>query len=261
MSLLEQLGQKTTRRVADMMYALGFFALTMREAGRYLLRRQPRRVLLMQILFTGVEALPVVGILSLALGAIIIIQGISLLPQFGRGELIYTILIATITRELGPILTGFIVTSRSGTAITTELGNMVVNHEVEAYIATGIDPLEYLVVPRVIGVTVSIVLLNLYFNAFGLLGSYFVTALIRSIGFREYFGNLLNALTVVDVAISLIKSVVFGAIISVTATYFGFRVEEATTEVPVMAIKSVGRGFVLLILANAILTLAYYLMS
>jgi len=238
---------------------MGFFASVLKETVVYITRRQSRRVLTFQILFTGVEALPVIAVLSLGLGAVIIIQGVSLLPQFGQGQLIYTILITVITRELGPILTAFIIAARSGTAISTELGNMVVSHEIEAYIATGINPISYLAVPRVLGVTFSLVVLNLYFNVFGLLGSYFVTALIRPIGFQEYFGNLLNALTIVDVGSSILKSVVFGVIISSVATYYGFQVEQASTEVPVMAIRSVGRGFVLLIVADAILTLVYYL--
>ncbi len=255
----ERIGERVIAFFRRFLYAMGFFAAILRETLTYLGKKQSRRVLTFQILFTGVEALPVIAVLSLALGAVIIIQGVSLLPQFGQGQLIYTILIAVITRELGPILTAFIIAARSGTAISTELGNMVVNHEIEAYVATGIDPISYLVVPRVIGVTASLVLLNLYFNVFGLLGSYFVTALIRPINFRDYFGSLLDALMVVDVASSILKSAVFGLIIATVATYYGFKVEQASTEVPVMAIKSIGRGFILLILANAVLTLVYYL--
>lgn len=259
MTIHERIGKSVFSTFETFLYAMGFFATVLRKTTFYFLQKQSRRVLTFQILFTGVEALPVIAILSLGLGAVIIIQGVSLLPQFGQGQLIYTILITVITRELGPILTAFIIAARSGTAISTELGNMVVSHEIEAYIATGIDPISYLVVPRVLGVTFSLIFLNLYFNIFGLLGSYFVTAFIRPIGFQEYFGNLLNALSVVDVGSSILKSAVFGVIISTVATYYGFRVEQASTEVPVMAIKSVGRSFVLLILADAMLTLVYYL--
>jgi phospholipid/cholesterol/gamma-HCH transport system permease protein len=163
-----------------------------------------------------------------------------------------------ITRELGPILAAFIITARSGTAITTELGNMVVANEIEAYIATGINPISYLVVPRFLGVTISIVILNFYFNFFGLLGSFMITQLVQTIRFGEYFSGVLNAIQLVDVLSSIIKSIVFGAIISTVATYYGFRVEHSTTEIPQNAIKSVGRGFVLLILANAVLTFIYY---
>ena len=177
---LERIGQGVFDRGRSFAYAMGFFFLVLRESF-FLSPSQTisRRVLTFQILFTGIEALPVIAILSLALGAIIIFQGVAVLPQFGQGQLVYTILITVITRELGPILTAFIITARSGTAIATELGNMVVSHEIEAYVSNGIDPISYLAAPRFIGVIVSLVLLNLYFNIFGLLGSFFITSLVR----------------------------------------------------------------------------------
>jgi phospholipid/cholesterol/gamma-HCH transport system permease protein len=259
MVFLERIGKRVFETGHGFAYAMGYFFLVLKESFFYIRQRQSRRVLTFQILFTAIEALPVIAILSLGLGAIIIMQGVALLPQFGQGQLVYVILITVITRELGPILTAFIIAARSGTAIATELGNMVVSHEIEAYIANGINPIAYLVVPRFLGVTISLVLLNIYFNIFGLLGSFFVTALIATIDFRDYFFNLLNALTVLDVLVSLLKSAVSGAIISIVATYYGFKVEQASTEVPVMAIKSVGQGFILLIVANAFLTVMYYL--
>lgn len=259
MPVLERIGKRVFDSGSGFFYAMGFFYLILRETLSYLRSRQSRKVLTFQILFTGVEALPVIAIISLALGAIIIIQGVSLLPQFGQGSLVYVILITVITRELGPILTAFIITARSGTAIATELGNMVVSHEIEAYVAHGINPITYLAVPRFLGVTISLVILNLYFNIFGLLGSFFVTSLITTIDIRDYFSNLLNALTVADVLTTLIKSVVSGMIISTVAIFYGLKVEQASTEVPVMAIRSVGRGFMLIIVANAFLTVMYYL--
>jgi phospholipid/cholesterol/gamma-HCH transport system permease protein len=103
------------------------------------------------------------------------------------------------------------------------------------------------------------VLLTFYFNFFGLFGSFLLTQLIRRIPFNEYLGNLLAALTPADILSSLLKSVVFGVIISFVAVYQGFRVKVSSTEVPQMAIKAVGQGFVLCILADAVITLIYYL--
>lgn len=242
-----------------MLYGLGFFYRVLKETLFFVRRRSlGYRVLTMQILFTGVEALAITAVLAVGLGAVIIIQGVSLLPQFGQGQLLYRSLIIVITRELGPVLTAFIIISRSATAIATELGAMVTHHEVEAYVATGIDPIDQLVVPRVLGVSISLLLLNVYFNVFGLMGSYLVTQLVRPIQFREYFSNLIRELTLVDMSASIVKSLVFGIIISVVATYSGFQVERASTEVPVAAIKAVGRSIVLVILANAVVTLMYY---
>ena len=260
MDALERIGARTIARVRSVGYALGFMVEVFRQTGRFFTRRATAyRVLTMQILFTGVEALSVVATISLSIGAIIVIQGLSLLPQFGQGQLIYSILIIVITRELGPILTAFIVTARSGTAIATELGSMVISHEVEAFSVTGINPIQHIVVPRLIGVTLSTFVLNLYFNVFGLMGSFVVTQFVNPISLAEYSNGLLAALSVTDVAASIVKSLVFGVITALVATYYGFQVERSSTEIPVAAIRSVGRGITLLILANAVITLAYYL--
>ncbi len=260
MQAVERIGARTIAHARRIAYGLGFMVEVLRQTGRFVAgRKTGTRVLTMQILFTGVEALSVVATISVSIGAVIVIQGLSLLPQFGQGQLIYDILIIVITRELGPILTALIVTARSGTAISTELGNMVINHEVEAYTVTGINPIQHIVVPRFIGVTLSTFLLNLYFNVFGLAGSFVVTQLVNPIALSEYSQGLLAALSLTDVAASVVKSLVFGAITALVATFHGLHVERASTEIPIAAIRSVGRGITLLIVANAVITLGYYL--
>ncbi|TFG63842.1 MAG: ABC transporter permease [Spirochaetales bacterium] len=260
MPMVAAIGRAIRLKLKGIAYGLGFFFQVLKETLFFVRRKQVGfKVLVMQILFTGFEALSVIAILSLALGAVIIIQGVSLLPQFGQGKLIYTILIIVITRELGPILTAFIIIARSGTAIAAELGNMVISHEIEAYISVGINPISYLVVPRFLGVTISMFILNLYFNIFGLIGSFLVAQLIKPIPFVEYFNNLLGSLRAVDITASLIKSVIFGIIISVVATYNGFKVQRSSTEIPQVVIKSVGQGVILCILANAVISVISYL--
>lgn len=257
---IEQIGSATIARVRKLLYALGFMVDVFKQTFRFITsRRVGTRVLTMQVLFTGVEALSVVATISLSLGAVIVIQGLSLLPQFGQGQLIFDILIIVITRELGPLLTGVIVTARSGTAISTELGNMVISHEIEAYVVTGINPIRHIVVPRFIGVTLSTLLLNLYFNIFGLLGSFVVTQFVSPIPLSEYLNGMLASLSLTDVVSSVVKSIVFGAIIALVATFHGLQVERATTEIPVAAIRSVSHGIILLIIANAVITLIYYI--
>lgn len=260
MRVVEQIGSRAIDRVARALYAIGFVVEILRQTGRFVTnRRATAKVLTMQILFTGVDALNVIATISLGIGAVIVIQGLSILPQFGQGQLIYNILIVVITRELGPILTALIVAARSGTAIASDLGNMVVSHEIEAYTATGINPIRHLVVPRFIGVTVSTFVLNLYFNIFGLAGSFLVTQFVNPISFAEYSSGLLGTIALVDIVSSCVKSVVFGAIISFVATFHGLAIERSSTEIPVAVIKSVGHSVTLLILANAVLTLVYYL--
>lgn len=257
--ILEALGRRTNGRIRDFLYAMGFLGQVLKETARFLTgRKVALKGLVLQVLFTGVEALPVISLAALSIGAVIIVEGTTLLPKFGQTNLMYSILIVVITRELGPILTAFIIIARSGTAIATEIGNMVVSHEIEAYISVGVDPVSYLVVPRFLGVTISMLVLTLYFQFFGLVGSFLVAQLMKPIPFREYFHNLLTMLHLNDILSSLAKSLFLGLIVSVVATYQGFKVGAAVTEIPKAAFRSVGQGFALCFLANALITLIFY---
>ncbi|MCL2211461.1 MAG: ABC transporter permease [Treponema sp.] len=212
----------------------------------------------MQILFTFVHALGITTLLALAIGAAVNIIGVPFLTMLNQQQLMYTLLIVIITRELGPLLIAFIVIARSATAIATEIAGMVISHEVEAYISVGVNPIEHLAVPRFLGVTISLVLLNVYFSIFGLAGSYIVAQLFSSTSMEYYFTSLLQYLTIQDILMSIIKSIAFGAIISIVAIIKGFSVERATTEVPVAGLKAVSSAFALCIVVNVLLSALYY---
>jgi phospholipid/cholesterol/gamma-HCH transport system permease protein len=190
---------------------------------------------------------------------VIIIQGSSLLPRFGESNLVYTILIMVMMRELGPVLTAFILIARSATAMATELGGMVVSHQIEAYVAVGVNPISYIVVPRFLGAVASMMILTVYFNFSGLIGSYFVAQLLTSVPLQEYLAKLIAAVKPVDILSSMLKAAAFGAIMGAVATYQGFSVKVSSTEVPVVVIRAVGQAFVLCILVNALITLVYYM--
>ena len=258
-SMIAALGRAARVKTANLMYGFGFFFEVLRETLHFFRKSQVGyKVLINQILFTGYEALAINAIMAVAIGAAINVIGSSLLPQFGQSQLMYTILIIVITRELGPLLTAFVITARSGTAIATELGTMVVNHEIEAYLSVGLKPISYLVVPRFIGVVVSMIVLNIYFNMFGLLGSFIVVQLVKPIPINEYLGNLLSILTVGDVLSGMAKALVFGIVVSVVATYQGFSVNRSSTEIPVAGIRAVGQSFILIIVADVLVTLMQY---
>ncbi len=260
--LAERTGRKIRFWFAELFYAAGYIAQVLRETIKFFRKNQTGlRVLVMQLLFTGVEALGIVSVLSLALGAIIIIQGNALLPQFGQGKLMYTMLVLIITRELGPLLTAFIIIARSGTAIATEIAGMVVSHEVEAFMAFGINPISFMVVPRFLGVVLSMLVLNIYFSGMGLMGGYIIASQVAFMPFGDYTANLIQALSVGDIAVSLIKALIFGSIISLVSTYAGFSVNRASTEIPQAGIKAVGKCFVWCIMADALVSLLYYLLQ
>ncbi len=257
--MITALGHSARLKASSLLYGLGFFYNVLKETARFFRKSQVGyKVLIMQILFTGYEALAINAVMAIAIGAAINVIGSSLLPQFGQSQLMYTILIIVITRELGPLLTAFVITARSGTAIATELGTMVVNHEIEAYLAVGLNPISYLVVPRFIGVVVSMLVLTVYFNIFGLLGSFIVVQVIKPTPILEYLTSLLSELNVGDVVSGLVKALVFGIVVSVVSTYQGFSVNRASTEIPVAGIRAVGLSFILIIVADILVTLTQY---
>lgn len=257
--ILDATGKKVKNNITDFLNFSAFMKLTLFEIFLYFKdKRVDNRVLLRQILFTGYEALSIITLIGLAIGGTIIIQGMSLLTNFGQTDWVYKIIIIVITKELGPLLTAFIIIARSGTSISTELGNMVVSHEIQALQSIGVNPINYLVVPRVIGVIISLFCLSVYFNISGILGGFLVSNIVQSLSFMDFFSNLLQTLTLKDIVTSQVKSLVFGFIIAIISCYHGLNVQYASTEVPVRTIKAVVSGLKWIFISDIIITIISY---
>jgi phospholipid/cholesterol/gamma-HCH transport system permease protein len=213
----------------------------------------------MQILFTFVDAMGISTLLALGIGAAVTVIGIPFRARLGQERMIYPLLITIITRELGPLLTAFIIIARSATAIATEMASMVISHEVEAYISIGVDPIEHLAVPRFLGVTISLFLLNVYFSIFGLVGSFAVAQLFNAMPASMYFDYILQYLTLPDILVSIVKSISFGMIISLMAIMQGMAVDRASTEIPVAGLRAVGNSFLWCILVDILISAVYYM--
>jgi phospholipid/cholesterol/gamma-HCH transport system permease protein len=246
--------------IQRLFYKLGFFARTLKAVRTFVKHwKVSSKIMVMQILFTFVQALGISSLLALGIGAAVNAIGFPQLEKISQQQLVYPLLIIIITRELGPLLTAFIVIARSATAIATEIAGMVISHEIEAYISVGVDPIEHLVVPRFLGVTTSLALLNIYFSAIGLVGSYVVAQMFHSLPAAHYFSNLLQSLTIQDIFISILKSIAFGMIISIVAITEGMSVERARTEVPVAGLRAVSNAFAGCIVVDIILSVIYYI--
>jgi len=256
----ENIGSLPIRILSEAANFCGYVYLILKtlfgkKPGSY---RSGLSVLFKQVFFTGVDALPLIALVSLAVGGISIIQSLTILPRFGGESFVGTILITVIVRELGPLLTGFIVIGRSGTAITAEIGNMVVSHEMEALEAMGVDPLRYIVIPRIFGVTASLVSLNIYFDICAILGGYFVSKMVLVTSIGTFLRRMLEAAQASDIWLSLLKGFVFGILISLTCTYRGFCVKTSSTEVPQMTTKAVVNAIAAVFVADGIITFMYY---
>lgn len=215
-------------------------------------------VLLRQILFTGFESLGLIAVTAVIISGMVIIQGNSITPNFISSPLIYTILISIVTRELSTLLTALFVVSRSGAAIATELGNMVLNEEVDSLLSIGISPFTYLVIPRLIGVVISVFVLSVYFNIFGLLGSALLTQAIYDLPFSSFINNAFAELTFIDVASSSIKAILFGFVISIICCYHGLKVSNSLTEVPQRTSKAVVQSIGTIVIIDIIVSVLFY---
>jgi phospholipid/cholesterol/gamma-HCH transport system permease protein len=212
-----------------------------------------------QIYFTGWQAIPLITVLALATGGICILQSTAQLTLLGGSSMLGNILVVIIVREVGPLLTALIVIARSGTAVASEIGNMRVGREIEALEAMGINPLSYIVFPRIIGGIVSVLCLAFYFNAIALIGGFVVTSAINDIPFSFYTESLANAFTFEDVGLFLLKNTFSGMIIFVVSCYQGFLVKESSHEVPQVTTKAVVNSIIYVVTFNLVVTMLFYL--
>lgn len=228
---------------------------TERGCGSAIVREMTKR----QVLFTGIEAIKIIFITAMIFGVATIVELITEVPRVSGKSYIGPVLVAVVVRELGPLLTAFIVIGRSGTAIATEIGNMIFNHEVEAVDAMGIDPLRFIVLPRLIGVTSATIGLGLLFVVVALAGGWGFARLLIHYPFVAYLADLRESLGPFDVLICFIKCASFGVIIATICCYRGFSVKFSSHEVPQVMIKAVVGCIYACFIVNIIITGFFYL--
>jgi phospholipid/cholesterol/gamma-HCH transport system permease protein len=212
-----------------------------------------------QIYFTGFQAVPLISILALASGSIVILQSSFNLSLLGGGDMVGRLLVIVIVREIAPLLTALIVIARSGTAVASEIGNMRVNREIEALESMGINPLSYIVFPRLAGGIVSVLALSFYFIVIALFGGLLVTKLVHDMPFAFYADSVARAFDTEDVFFFLLKNTFSGTIIFVICCYQGLSVQRSPTEVPQVTTKAVVISIIYVITFNLLVTTAYYI--
>lgn len=212
-----------------------------------------------QIYFTGFQALPIISVLALSAGSVVILQGSSQLTLLGGTEMLGNLLIVIIVRELGPLITALVVVARSGTAVASELGNMRANREIEALESVGINPLSFIVFPRLVGGVVSVVCLAIYFIFIALIGGFGVTKLIHDISFQFYLDSLARAVAAEDLGLFLLKNTFSGTIIFVNCCYQGLSVRRGPTEVPMVTTQAVVKSIIYVVAFNVSVTALFYL--
>jgi len=242
--------------VTDVAAIAGETAIALaRSAGR--LRPVVRDVLWRQVYFTAVRATPFTLLLALLVALAVAAQ--SPYSAAAGGDVLGTVLVATLVRELAPLLTAWIVIARSGTAIAAELATMRIEGEVDALIGMGIDPFEYLVIPRVVGAAVAVASLTVVFLAFSIGTSAVLSPLLGGPSPRVLLDHVTGALRPTDAVALVAKTIVPGMAIAAIACREGFRASRSTTEVPPAVTAASVRSFTLVFVWNTAVTALLYL--
>ncbi len=196
-----------------------------------------------QVYFSGVHALLVMSFVSLLIGVVIIF----ICNSYGLDEkFISDVLISTIIQYVGPLITMMVLIGRSGTAIAAEIGNMKVAHEIEALEVMGIDVIHFIALPRIVGMTISIFCLSIFFTLISILGSAFVMVkLLDNFSLFKFYQVFFNKLQITMFLENILKVIGFGIIISTVSCYQGFKVRFSALEVPQRTTQAVGRSIIL----------------
>jgi phospholipid/cholesterol/gamma-HCH transport system permease protein len=227
-----------------------------KKAGSRLINQ----IIIKQIFFTGYQALGTIGIVALALGFIIIVQMVSIASMIGASDIIGKVLITVIVRELGPVLTAIILIGRSGTAIAAEIGNMMASDEFDSLESIGIDPLRYIVYPRIVAMIVSLMGLVIFFDVIGLLGGYLAAYLFGlSMPFEDYINNIFSAMSPTDLLVVALKTFTMGGAIAVMSVMEGFKVGRTARLVPVAASRAVVNSLIAVFLMDGVITVFSYI--
>ena len=205
----------------------------------------------------GANALPIIGLMSFLIGLIIAFQSAIPMRQFGAEIFVANLIGLIMLRELGPLITGIILAGRSGSAFAAELGTMKVNEEIDALTTMGVEPVRFLVVPRVIAAVVITPLLTVFANLFGLIGGGVV---FLSLGFPlvTYVNQMLWTVDYGDLLGGLFKAFVFGILVAGVGCLRGLQTATGAQAVGESTTRAVVSGIVLIIVTDGIFAVMYY---
>src|SRR5208337_3375608 len=211
-----------------------------------------------QMVVAGVDSIPIVWLISFFIGIVLGLQGAYQLAKFGATYFVTALVGVSMTRELGPLMTAIIIAGRSGSAFAAELGTMMVSEEIDALEAMGLDSVRYLVVPKYLAMLVMMPCLTLISDLAGILGGgiFEMLQLDQTIGI--FISATRDALVMRDITTGLIKSLVFGLIITKVGCYEGFSVKGGAEGVGQATTSSVVISIFLIIFADVIFTAIFY---
>lgn len=201
---------------------------------------------------TGVDAVPIVGMISFLLGLIMAFMSSIQLRQFGANIYVASLVALAMVSELGPIMTAIVVAGRTGSAYAAEIGTMQISEEIDALFTMGFNPTLFLAVPRVVAAVIVVPLLTLFADFFAITGGLVVGVLMLDLTPGSYINQTLDALTLFEVLWGMMKSVIFALLIAWTGCLRGFQVRGGAASVGNAATSAVVSSIFLIILFDSI---------
>ncbi len=240
----------------DLLAFLGLVTTTL--AGSFLRPGRLRfRAIVAHVERIGLHALPILGLLSFLIGVVLAYQGADQLRVYGAEIFTVNLLGVSILRELGGLMTAILVAGRSGSAFTAEIGTMRVNEEVDAMRTMGLDPVEVLVLPRLLAMIVALPLLTLYANLVALAGGGVMVVATLDIGIGQFLAQLGDAVTLSTFWMGMVKAPVFAALIGLVGCYEGLQVSGSAESVGRRTTRSVVEAIFLVIVADAAFSILF----
>ena len=214
-----------------------------------------------QMVFMGVKSIGIVFFVTFFTGVVLAMQSAYQLSQFGATLYVASLVSVSLCRELGPVLTALVIAGRIGAAITAEIGSMKVTEQVQALETMAINPVRYLMVPKLLALLVMLPCLTIFGDYSGMLGGYLIGVYNLKINATLYIQTAMKFLHLKDIYSGLLKSVVFAAIIALVGCYQGLNTKGGAVGVGQSTTRSVVISFILIILADCILTGIFYFSS
>ena len=251
LSIIAHIGQSTLQGLAGMgkmfLFLLSAFAWAFRRPFRL-------RLIVHHIRSIGVDSLSVVLLSGAFTGMVLGLQGYYSLRQFNAESFLGSAVALSLLRELGPVLSAFMVTGRTGSAMAAEIGSMRVTEQIDALYSMAVNPVQYLVTPRVIAGLISMPLLTAIFDVVGIYGAYVIGVGLLGVSSGSYFAGMESSVVFDDVWSGLLKSISFGLIVTWVSCYKGFNAPQSATGVGQATTESVVLCFVLILVWDYFMT-------
>lgn len=260
---LERLGRQAEASARQALELLAFVGQAAAAAAGLL--SSPRRIrwrtVLRSIQVDGLDALPIIGLTSFLLGVVVAYQGADQLRHYGANVFVVDLVGYAMLREFAPLMSAIILAGRSGSAYAAQIGTMVVTEEVDAMRTLAIDPIELLVLPKLVALMISLPLLTVFADLTGVFGGMVMARLQLDIGFPEFIDRFGREMQGSTLLVGIGKSLVFAAVIALIGCFQGFRTRGSADSVGRQTTRSVVQSIFLVIVADALFSVAFNMLD